>query len=238
MHVVAKQLIAAMAVAPVLLIGGEARAAAIRTLPTLNTLTFIEQTGSAHNWTFGKDSAELTTRLPDPLEYSARLLRYDFYGARLGTDSGNYSELYDVFYSDAAGNLDINGAYVTIEAVWPRYLGYFPDLTTPVGGGLNITEVYLTFLDSTTEYADTTSSFVAFGGNQVAGSFGNATDGSSSTWTTMGNTIQPDHPDRLRITVGFASSREPSVIPEPATVALFSAGLAALGALRRRRTVG
>ncbi|MCK7503897.1 MAG: hypothetical protein MZV70_07185 [Desulfobacterales bacterium] len=119
----------------------------------------------------------------------------------------NYDELYDVFYSDADGNFSSSGEYITIEAVWPRYQDA---VGGPIaGGGLNIAAVYLTFLDSSTKYADITTSYVAFGDNQVAASFGWATDGDEATATTMGNTIQPGHPDRLRITVGFRPSEPP-----------------------------
>ena len=213
------------------------QADSIQSLPNLSTVTFLERTGSIGSEdikTFSYNSTELTTRRSDPLAYSASLLNYDFTGALYGTNSGNYSECYDVFYSDSSGNFNINGEYITIEAVWPRYQGYFPDTGT-VGGGLNIAAVYLTFADSSKVYADITASYVAFGNNKVVESYGWATDGSEETTTTMGNTIQPDHPDRLRITVGFSSPEPPpSGVPEPGTIILMLIGFAGLFGYGRR----
>jgi hypothetical protein len=232
-----------LSILSIILLTGNAQATSIQSLPNLQDVTFIEMTGTAHEHTVAYNNTVLTSRLPDPMYYSyystyhSLPQPYDFVGANAynaWNELANFSECYDVFYSDKLGTFDTNGAYLTIEAVWPRYQGYpnnhYGTLDTGVvGGGLNIAAVYLTFQDSSKVYADITTSYVAFGDNKVEGSYGWATDASESTATTMGNTIQPGHPDRLRITVGFSS---PTAVPGPATILLLAPGLLAIWRFR------
>jgi hypothetical protein len=237
----------ALSILSIVFLKDSAQATSIQSLPNLQSVTFLERTGTVDEGdikTFSYNSTELTTRLADPMtDIYMHPANYDFYGARLynpySLSDVNYSELYDVFYSDASGNFNANGEYITVEAVWARYQGLTPALgvnvidpaTGVVGGGLNIAAVYLTFADTSKLYADVTSSYVAFGDNKVEGSYGRATDGDLATATTMGNTIQPGHPDRLRITVGFSS---PAAVPLPATLLLLAPGLLAIWRFRGR----
>jgi archaellin len=103
----------------------------------------------------------------------------------------NASEFYDVFYSDADGSFNVNGKFVTIEAVFNR--------GAPAGGGLTLAEVQFNFSAGSTDLADSVASFVALGDNALPSTAGNAVDGNLLTATTMGNTI--GQMQRLRVTV-------------------------------------
>jgi hypothetical protein len=173
----------------------------VRQIPGLLSLTFWERTGAAPVAnTFAVNSPQMENRLNDPLGPGNR----DF----AGFASGELTEAYDVFYSNADGTPNRDGAYVTVEAVWERAL--------PAGGGLNIAEVQLDFAQPATppEYAYDVTSFVGLGDNFIPASISNAVDGDLQTHTTMGNTVGQTR--RLRITVAFASS----VPPPPPTLAI------------------
>lgn len=170
---------------------GTGRAVPVRSIPNLASITFWEATGpSPTSSTFGIASAELTTRLADPLSSSNQ----DITGVP-------GLEFYDVFYSDADGTFNLDGEFLTIEGVYP--------LPLPAGGGLNLAEIGLNFSGGPpTEFGNFVASFVALGNNAIPGDVGNAIDGDLQTWTTMGNT--QDTSERLRVTLGFLSSSGPS----------------------------
>lgn len=157
----------------------------IRSIPGLQSITFFESTSSTDLHSFVVNDARLQTRVPDPLNAS----NADFIGVP-------GEEFYDVYYSDADGIFNVDGPYVSIEAVFNHAL--------PWGGGLNIAEVQLDKLQP--EFGNVVSSFVALGDNADPSAVNRAVDGNLSTFTTMGNTIGQGR--RLRITVGFASSLE------------------------------
>lgn len=104
------------------------------------------------------------------------------------------AEFYDVFFSDWDGTFNLNGEFITIEAVW--------DIGAPSGGGLNIAAVQLSFASGSTMLADFVSTFAALGNNAIPLDVGKAVDATVLTDTTMGNTIGPQK-QRLRVTVGF-----------------------------------
>ena len=161
----------------------------VRELQNLVSITFYERTGGTEPtpYTFTVDGAELTTRLPDPLTLES----HDIPGAT--------SEYYDVYYSDVDGNFVLDGSYLTISGVFEHPL--------PAGGGLNLAEISLNFEPTAIEFGNWVASFVALGDNQHPETVDNCIDGDLQTHTTMGNTV--DASERLRLTLGFASTSGP-----------------------------
>lgn len=183
--------------------------AALISLPGLQSVSFIEGTGGAFNFSFGSASAQMTTRLGNPL------------GGANNDFTGLANEFYDVFYSDSNGAFNVLGDFITVEA---RYTN------TSGGGGLNISQVSLNFLSGSSQVANVLTSFVGMGTNFLAGSQFNAVDGNPATFTAMGNTGNSET-DRLRITVGFRDR----TVSEPGTLALLGLGIVAAGWVARRR---
>jgi hypothetical protein len=158
-------------------------------LPGLVSITFYERTGGTEPtpYEFAVDGAELTTRLADPLADDNR----DIPGAT--------SEFYDVYYSDQAGDFQLDGSYLTISGMFGQAL--------PAGGGLNLAEIGLNFSDTNTEYGNYVASYVVLGDNSVEANVGLCIDGDLQTHTTMGNTVGST--ERLRLTLGFESTSGP-----------------------------
>lgn len=167
---------------------GSAQAAPLRELPDLESITFFERTSACYQYTFLMDSDELMNRRPT-LSWSS----CDFDGAD--------TEYYDVFYSDASGNFDVDGEYLTIEAVFSHEL--------PAGGGLNIGEARLNFGDGTNRFAVLVTHFRALGDNAHPETAGNAADGDLQTYTTLGNTV--GQTERLSLTLDFFPGEIPTV---------------------------
>jgi hypothetical protein len=161
----------------------------VRDIVGLDSITFYERTGGVapDPYTFAVNSAELTTRLADPLDGT----NHDIAGAS--------TEYYDIFYSNANGSFNLDGEYLSIEGVFEQ--------TLPSVGGLNLAEIALNFLVEPVEYGNYVASFVALGDNAAPANVGLAIDGHLLTHTTMGNTVDSDQ--RLRVTLGFLSSSGP-----------------------------
>ncbi|MEM7040389.1 MAG: IPTL-CTERM sorting domain-containing protein [Bacteroidota bacterium] len=194
-----------------------AYAQSIMSLPNLTSITFYERTGGASPtpYTFAVNSPEMTTRLTGTLGAGNR----DFFGTP--------TEHYDVFYSDANGNLDLNGTYITVECQFTPTAG---------GGGLNIAGIELNFSGGAMDLACQVGSFVGLGNNYNVGSEANAVDGDLQTNTTMGNNAGSNQ--RLRITVGGYPCSAP--VPTLSQWGLILLGLtvlcsAAIVLFRRRR---
>jgi hypothetical protein len=169
----------------------------IRQREGLQSLTFWERTGGQPTAiTFSVNSSPLVTRRNE-LHASS----HDFTGAS--------TEFYDVFYSNADGTVNADGAFVTVEAVW--------NFALPAGGGLNIAEVQLDFTPGGRPpvFGNTVASFVGLGDNFVPASVANAADGNLQTTTVMGNTA--GQTQRLRVTIGFPPPEPP---PGPSLVIL------------------
>lgn len=193
---------------------GPAEAVPIRTLAGLSTISVFERTGTTHEIGFTPDSAAVTTRLSGDLAPGNR----DFQGVA--------SEHYDLFYSDADGSFNPDGAFLSIEAAF----------LSSVGGGGNISGAALNFGPGA-EFATVVSSFV--GGNAFnPATLDRAVDGLLNTFATLGGTDTPDQ--RMRITLGFASSAPASQNSQnhqdlPAPEGLLALAAAGLIALRRRK---
>ena len=128
--------------------------------------------------------------------------------------TGTTSERYDIFYSTAVGVPDTQGAYLTIE-------GLYPDS----GAGFNIAEVELRFAGGGSELASVVSAFTIGTGGSAA-STASAIDGNLLTHTALGQSS--DNANRMTLTVGFDST-----IPEPGMLTVLAVGTAVLVVRRR-----
>ncbi|MCH2048373.1 MAG: hypothetical protein MK289_07815 [Trichodesmium sp. ALOHA_ZT_67] len=145
--------------------GLSAKALSLRKVTNLESITFFERTGGTfpQPYTFGLYSSQLLNRL-SILNSSS----YDFLGKSI--------ELYDIFYSDRFGNLDINREYVTVKSVF--------NYGKPSGGGLNLREMRFNFADGSTEFANLVADFTVLGNNGHPRTVRNAIDGNLLTHTT------------------------------------------------------
>lgn len=147
----------------------------------LRGITIYERTGVMKTFYFAKDGPELNERRTAPLSYGNN----DFAGI-----PGR--ELYDVYYSDAQGNFDRRGEFVSIVARFdePRR-----------GGGGNIVAVQFNYAGGVSRMANFLADYHASGPNYRKGSERNAVDGSLESCTTLGST--QGGREYLRLTVGF-----------------------------------
>ena len=200
------------AIGVLLMAGTAAQAVPIRDLPNLTGVVVFERTGVETPINLLPNGSVITTRLDDRLSFA-------------NSDFQNTSEFYDFFYSDADGTFNPDGAFLSITAVFDN----------PADGGLNISRVALV-LPSGNEFASFVSSFVSNGAFGFPNSVDNALGDTPNTTTFLGDTAgQPDS-FRLRLTVGFESTREAATqVSEPGTLALFGLGLGGLILARRRR---
>jgi hypothetical protein len=196
-------------------------AAPIRTLPDLLTVTVYEVTFGTVAVPFAANAPELTQRI-SVLTDAER--DFSFFSL----------ENYDVFYSNADGTLNADGAFLTIEGVWQA--------GAPFGGGSgNIAEVELAFGGVTphTQFGDFVASY-AFGsicdaGTCIPDSVPRSVDGNLGSFPRMGHTDPLDPDDRFRLTIGFEGISEVEPIPEPSAWMLVAAGLVGFVVLARRR---
>jgi hypothetical protein len=158
----------------------------IRRMPHLQSITFYERTEKAapDAYTFSKDDPRLLSRVGGPLNAS----NADFQGVL-------DAEFYDVFFSDAHGNPDADGGFLTIEATFDR----------AAEAGLNIAAIQVNFAHRPMALANRVMSSVGLGA-AVPSSVGNAVDGDLQTHTSMGNTYGGTQ--RMRLTVGLHDASE------------------------------
>lgn len=176
----------------------------LRLEPNFVGVTIVEATSGNTVHAFGVNSTELTTMVS--LGSSS-----DFNGAP--------GENYDVFYSDSDGSFNLDGEYITIQGI---YNGN--------GSGFNIGIVWFDFSNWDPIRANILTNFSPGTSNYTPGSEQLAVDGSGSTATALGQSVNVNAP--MSITVGF--SNEASV-PEPSTFGLAGAALAGVLWRMRRR---
>jgi hypothetical protein len=200
----------------VLGLAGTGHAAPIRTLTDLVSITFWEATGSVSARAFPPlpippggnfpptTNPGLLNRRTSPL---GGFSNFDFRGLT--------NEFYDVFYSDPNGDLNMDGECLTVEAEFDSPTG---------GGGLNIAEVQLNFVDGSTSFMCDLASAVSLGVNAIPGSAQLAVDGNLSTATVMGNTSGQPLGTRLRITLcSPCAVGEPTPAVTPSATATLTA---------------
>lgn len=166
--------------------GGGFTPVPVRKLPGLASITFYERTGGTEPtaYTFTVDGPQLNNRLSDTL------------GDNNADITGAATEYYDVYYSDFDGTFNGDGSYLTISGIFGQAL--------PAGGGLNLAEIGLNYVDASTEYGNYVASYVVLGDNSYEAAVDACIDGDLQTHTTMGNTVGTT--ERLRLTLGFNSS--------------------------------
>lgn len=166
----------------------------LRTIPGLTEIAVYESTSTVTRTAYAPAATQLLSRQP-VLNNASR----DFSFAA--------GENYDVFYSDASGAPDQNGAFLTIEATWTG---------NQTDGSMNITGAEIV-VSGQRVLATTVVSF-RLGGRCVpsacdATTVSRAVDGDITFGTIprMGATDANDAADRIRLTLGF---------PRPASTAL------------------
>ncbi len=199
-----------------LLLFTSASQAAVQTYPGLIGIRIWETSGTTNPVFYLPNAPQITAQLPGVLNGGNR----DFVGAP--------NEFYDVFYSDAAGNPNPLGNYLTTEA---RFNGQ-------LGGGLNLAAVDMLLGNASNPMvcrADILSSWVGLGANYLGGTEVFSVDPDlpiPATFTTMGNTAGTTQ--RLRVTVGWTKVN----IPEPASAVLTLGAIAGLTLIRKRTCKG
>ena len=194
-----------------------AHAAPIRNIPNLASVQIFEVSGGETLFNMTPADPVVINKRPDRLAFG----NTDF--------QSNSNEFYDFFYSDADGTFNPFGAFLTITAIFDN----------PNDGGLNISRARLISQGpgdpvATIEYASFVASFFAIGDFAFPATATNALGDTPGTTTFLGDTSgQPDNV-RLRLTLGFESTR-PQDVNAPASLTLVGLGLLGAGAMRRRK---
>lgn len=189
-----------------------AHGAPIRTNPAFDEVLIFEGSGGVLQNSFATSSSALANELVGNLNASNR----DF--------AGLATEHYDIFYSNSDGTFNLDGEFITIQAMY-----------SGSSSGLNVNDVQLRLGSNFVQRATSVSAFVPGATNFIAGNLNNAIDTDTNTGTAMGVNAPNT---RMSITLGFDQPN--SSVPEPSTWAAGAAGLGLamfrLRASRCRRT--
>lgn len=185
--------------------------APIRTNSAFDEVLIFEGSGGILQNSFATSSSALATELVGNLGASNR----DF--------AGLSTEHYDVFYSNADGTFNLDGEFITIQAMY-----------SGSSSGLNVNDVQLRLGGNFVQRATSVSAFVPGATNFIPGNLNNAIDSDTNTGTAMGVNAANT---RMSITLGFDVPTNQSPVPEPSTWAMGAAGLGLVAfRLRSRRT--
>lgn len=201
---------------------GVASAAGLLDLTGLTAVRAYEATFSLTDGTgtFATGDPRLVQRL-DPLTGANR-------------DFGGFpgDENYDIFVSNADGQLDANGHYITVEGNCVANSGCFN--VNAISLFFGATEVFADFV--TTFTYGRPGSFIIPGSEALVVDVG---PNNLSTFPRFGDTIGLPLSARMAVTVGFSAFPEPTAgVPEPATWSMMILGFGGVGALVRRRRPG
>ena len=181
----------------------------ILTQPNLVGITIHEATNGVHAYSFAPSDPVVTQRL-----FALSGLTNDF---NTTAHANGRAEFFDVYVSDALGNLDPSGNYITIRCVYEETLFQ----------GANIAQVELNFNINNLRF-DLPADFVAsytLPPNANLSTVPWIVDGSTASYADLGDTLTGPE---IRITVGWSG-----LIPSPGASALLAAGM--LVSCRRRR---
>lgn len=167
---------------PILLFGSILRGQAIKDMEYLESITFYEITLMLNEHTFDKNSKELNEKKTGFLSTS----NSDFSG-------WPGQEFFDVYYSDANGEFNATGAFITIDIRFNK--------ANANGGGGNISGIRFNFNNGKSILANHLESFVSNGSNYTIDSELYAVDCDLSTYSSLGNNANIQ--TNLRLTVGI-----------------------------------
>lgn len=181
--------------------------APLRSIPGLTTIRFFEVSGvNPTQVNFAAQNGPMDIKLLNP-------------PALNNNDHASIqAEYFDLYYSDANGNFNLNGEYITIDCFMDNEIS-----------GCNVADLQLFYGSTPGAFADVLTRFVTAPG-YVNGSQLLAIDGNTSTFARLGSSDTAI----MSLTVGF-SGQLSNPVPEPSTYAMMGAGLIGLCYFNKKR---